>query len=77
MCHQIRLPLFAPSPVHLSPLSCSRAASYRHFAKFERAYLGNLATCHWRKANADFIGQSDNHLAIWQTGVPAETRGLL
>ena len=71
MCHQIRLPLFAPSPVHLSPLPCSRAASYRHFAKSERALLGNLATWLWKNPNAAFIGQSGTPLAIWQTGVPA------
>ena len=49
------------------------AASCRHFAKTERAYLGNLANCPWRNPNAAFIGQSGNHLAMWQTGYPTQT----
>ena len=68
-------PPLSPSPVHLSPHSCSRAA--RHFAKSERAYLAKLATCPWRKPNADVIGQTRNRLANWQTANPTQIRGLL
>ena len=68
-------PPLSPSPVHLSPHSCSRAA--RHFAKSERAYFGNLAICPWCNPNAAFIGQTRNHLAIWQTAHPTQIRSLL
>jgi hypothetical protein len=46
------------------------AASCRHFAKTERAYLGNLATWPRNKPNADFIGQTRNRWAICQTARP-------
>jgi len=68
-------PPLSPSPVHLSPHSCSRAA--RHFAKFERANLGNLATCPWRKATNDFFAHGRPDLANWQTANPTQIRGLL
>jgi len=72
-----RAPPLSPSPVHLSPLSWSRAARYRHFATSECAYLGKLATCLWRKPANDFIGHSRPTLANWQTANPAEVRNHL
>jgi hypothetical protein len=71
------LALAAPAlPLSCSPFTSllfSRSAGYRHFAKLERAYLGNLAIWPWRNPNAAFIGQSGNHLAMWQTGYPTQT----